>query len=507
MLNKTELVDLLIKVYPDNNIGALGQVFTTTNNEYFYDSGTGKVFNCGSKEFEILSYISNDDIISIKNLDSSYELSIGNILNLISSENILITSVQNKFFIPTKDELNNSAIHGIEQVVLELTEQCNLRCKYCIYHEENPQFRGFSTKNMSEETGMKAIDYMLEHSNNDLIIGFYGGEPLLRYTLMKKLIEYSISKKNTKKLSFSFTTNGVLITEEMAEYLASLDATVLITCSIDGPEHIHDEWRIDGGKAGSFSRSIRGLKYLINAFDKKTDKIAQIYSVLCPPYTKEKYIEISDYFNNASWIPEDIQISYTYVKDYSLDNHVTMTNKVQNLNIDDPMAVTNPIKKYAMEEIMNNNIGIGYGEKIEKANIFTIHNRLLIHTPSDMMPMNGCCVPGKRRVFISTDGDFKVCEKIGDSPSIGNISKGIEIDKLYKYYIADYKEKSLQKCKNCWIKNICPVCYASCYSEFGIDMEKKDKVCHAARLDVKNRLVQYHEILEQAPDKISKIIA
>lgn len=48
----------------------------------------------------------------------------------------------------------------MRQVVLEVTENCNLRCDYCIYQNSFSGFRDFSPRSMSEETAIKAIDYI-----------------------------------------------------------------------------------------------------------------------------------------------------------------------------------------------------------------------------------------------------------------------------------------------------------------------------------------------------------
>lgn len=54
--------------------------------------------------------------------------------------------------------------------------------------------------------------------------------------------------------------------------------------------------------------------------------------------------------------------------------------------------------------------------------------------------MNGCCVVGSRRLFVSADGDFLACERIGNSPSIGDINQGIIEEKIYKKYVYEFSK-------------------------------------------------------------------
>ena len=84
----------------------------------------------------------------------------------------------------------------INKITLQVTQSCNFRCKYCIYSENaNRSQRTHSSKHMSWETAKKAIDFLYEHSvdSEKIYIGFYGGEPLLEFELIKQCIEYVLA--------------------------------------------------------------------------------------------------------------------------------------------------------------------------------------------------------------------------------------------------------------------------------------------------------------------------
>lgn len=65
----------------------------------------------------------------------------------------------------------------VQQLIIELTGKCNLRCKYCIYNDYYEENRDFNTSDISFETAKKAIDYAYAHRHPDhFSITFYGGE-------------------------------------------------------------------------------------------------------------------------------------------------------------------------------------------------------------------------------------------------------------------------------------------------------------------------------------------
>lgn len=112
------------------------------------------------------------------------------------------------------------------RLVLLLTHRCQLRCSYC-------RVRKFPVS-MSEETAYRAIDFLFTSNQTQLQLQFFGGEPLLEFTLLKKVVSYA-QKKNKKvkrDLLFILTTNGIALTKEKMNFLK--DYNFNIEFSIDG---------------------------------------------------------------------------------------------------------------------------------------------------------------------------------------------------------------------------------------------------------------------------------
>ena len=132
------------------------------------------------------------------------------------------------------------ALHRIE---LFLTEDCTLRCDYCFVNDKNHH------KRMSWETAKKAVDFLFEQSppQSEVEIAFFGGEPLMEFPLVKRIAEYARdqAREDGKVVTFSLTTNGTIMTEEIARFGRAYGFNLML--SIDGTKQAHDLHRVYAG--------------------------------------------------------------------------------------------------------------------------------------------------------------------------------------------------------------------------------------------------------------------
>ena len=290
--------------------------FNTSKNRYFYDTGTGKVFQLNDNMYEFLFKILYEDNAAeeLQKIADQWNINIQEFLDYIFKEDLLKGSTGNSLY---NDDALKRAREEIgtksNQLILELTGACNLRCKYCIYGAEETSFRGFNSESITEEIIRAAIDYMNEHAAEEVYITFYGGEPLIRFDLMKYAIEYAKEKITNKEVHFGFTTNMTLMTRKIAEYLVQIPNMSMV-CSIDGPEDVQNAARVYANGKGTYHDVIKGLGYLREAIansDNDTFNIS-FNAVYMVPHSKEKLRRIDEMFRDLCNITEDAHYTISY---------------------------------------------------------------------------------------------------------------------------------------------------------------------------------------------------
>ena len=155
----------------------------------------------------------------------------------------------------------------VKALCLHVSHDCNLACKYCFAQEG--EYHQSKRELMSYEVGKQALDYLVANSGSrhNLEVDFFGGEPLMNFDVVKKLVEYgrSIEDKYDKKFRFTLTTNGVLLSDEILEY-ANKEMSNLVL-SIDGRKQVHDLMRPFRGGQGSYDAIIDKLKKAADSRD------------------------------------------------------------------------------------------------------------------------------------------------------------------------------------------------------------------------------------------------
>ncbi len=147
----------------------------------------------------------------------------------------------------------------VKALCLHVAHDCNLRCKYCF--AEEGEYHGRRAL-MSFEVGKRALDFLVENSGSrrNLEVDFFGGEPLMNFEVVKRLVEYgrAVEKEKDKNFRFTLTTNGVLLDDEVLDYVNREMGNLVL--SIDGRKEVHDRMRPMRGGAPSYERILPKLK-------------------------------------------------------------------------------------------------------------------------------------------------------------------------------------------------------------------------------------------------------
>jgi uncharacterized protein len=162
----------------------------------------------------------------------------------------------------------------LTDLTLNLTSNCNLRCVYCWNDHGKYSNRRFLGKKKGEfsnnakdeympvETALRAVDILVgaRGKDRDLVVDFYGGEPLMNLRTLRATVDYCRENQSKWGINFHFllATNGTLLTPDVAEEL--IGKGVQIAVSIDGPKVVHDNNRPLISQKGSFDIILSNLK-------------------------------------------------------------------------------------------------------------------------------------------------------------------------------------------------------------------------------------------------------
>lgn len=123
---------------------------------------------------------------------------------------------------------------------------CNLGCSYCFYLEKEELFPETRTHRMSPEVQEELIRQVMQQSGQEVSIAWQGGEPaLMGLDFYRRAVELEMKYGHGQAVGNGFQTNGTLLDVEWAKFFKQYDW--LIGLSLDGPQHIHDRYRLDKG--------------------------------------------------------------------------------------------------------------------------------------------------------------------------------------------------------------------------------------------------------------------
>ena len=417
------------------------QLFKTPRSQYVFDVNKNEILPVSAESFSFLKQCMAGE--------ADVERSeITEIQNLIQEGYLRSESVVQEIRHPYTPYLKYFLDRKIAKITLQVTQGCNLRCKYCIYSENiNAHQRSHSNKRMSWETAKKGIDFLRAHSidSEKVNIGFYGGEPLLEFPLIKKAVAYAKEVFDGKAISFSITTNGTMLTEEILEFLSTENVQLVI--SLDGPKNIHDQNRVFPDGHGSFDTVMRNV-----------EKIKS-----CAP----------EYFN---------QLGFSMVMDPTNDfdciNEITFSgDSLNDHNFVAAVVEGDGFSGIASEEFVwkseyqkflafMGTLGRFDSEKVSAISKSAIHASLgvlkNIKASGPLCPIDapsGPCIPGQQRLFLSVDGRFFPCERVSETSSatcIGTLEDGFYFDKAES--LLELGKLTSDICRNCWAFRHCSVC-------------------------------------------------
>ncbi|MCP5107384.1 MAG: radical SAM protein [bacterium] len=472
---------------------------------YVYDANTNQVVDVEKPVYDIIEDFDENNIPQLESqFKKTYPLSqirksIADIRNAKNQHNLFSPFRPQKVSMGPRQAEHLKELHqkhGVRQLLLELTEDCNLNCSYCSVsgkYSDKPTHR----LSMSRETCFKAVDFFCgrSHRGDQVNISFYGGEPHLRFDLIKETILYVKEKYPSHNYGFNLTTNGTIFNEEIIDFFAQYDVKVLL--SLDGPKAITDRYRLSLDGKSTFDKIMRSIEKIKQYNPDFFSTNISISSVLTPPFELEAIV---DFFSTHPALKE-------LQKQGKVRSNLVNTSDTTFL---EDFALRKDMNRYRgifdrLVENLKKLILAGRADEItiEKSTIFNILFNLAkrqLKTLYDCIPPLGACFIGLRRLFVSVDGEFKICERVQFENKIGSIDTGYDYEKMAAFYRRF--DELLEDCGDCWALNHCERCWAAFEDIDKFDRKAKESFCRDRKELILIAFKAYVELLKENPDSL-----
>lgn len=348
---------------------------------------------------------------------------------------------------------------NLNQLLIEVTDGCNLQCKYCGYGDLYENHDKRNTKQQQFSNVKLLIDHLAglwrsEYNTSyqkEIAVGFYGGEPLLNVPLIKETIAYLESLSDIPvRFAYNMTTNSMLLDRYM-DFLAEKKFKLLL--SLDGDE-LGSSYRVDKQGKGSFKRVFTNIKLLQNTYPEYFDKYVNFNAVLHDRNSVEgTFLFIKSNFGKVPRIAElntnglsekgERELKHMFRDKFNSFDQASVEFKTQeDIQMEDSQIM-------AYHSFVRDFSGNYYNNYFD---LFDADEHRLIPT--------GTCRPFERKIFLTVNGKILPCEKIGQEHVLGKIENGVltlDYEQVGAYY-RDLYEKVIRNCKTCLSQKSCGQC-------------------------------------------------
>jgi len=251
------------------------------------------------------------------------------LFSLLKEKGIILNESNVDNMVENQRRKCNYLFNGASLHIVVPTKRCNIKCVYCHAAAENMDKCMFD---MDDETAKKTVDFIFQSPAKAIIIEFQGGEPLLRFDLVKYMVKYAkeLNKKHKKKLNFSIVTNLILMTDDKLEFL--INNSIGICTSLDGHKIVHNKNRQGYDKTAPWIKKILS-QYTLNAMLLVTKNSLPYPKEIVDEYVKFELPAIwIKPFNNLGFAQDNLDKIYITVDEY-LDfykkalAHIVKTNR------------------------------------------------------------------------------------------------------------------------------------------------------------------------------------
>lgn len=481
------------------------KIFKSNNKTYCYDVGTNHIMEIDEilgKVLEKYNYTNETEILSdFGNLygEKLVKTALNTINEFNKNNNGFILERQISLRFPfKKNDYKLLLDNFLNQMVLNLTQECNYRCTYCSYGDSYIYTRKHSNRSMPWETIKEAIDFYLpktvEYLKNvkkKIGIGFYGGEALIEKNNIFKGIDYIQYnyREFFPNITFSLTTNGSLLSREMIQNLVEYNFS--LTISLDGPKEIHDRYRVLENGRGTFDIILKNLNWLKETYPNYFKTNVRFNAVMAPEF---KIKEMRNFFL-YNFPDQNLSVAPINPFDTTFCDNFDMKKTLEEYDRD-----IHEIREGYINSQKNGKITTD--SSLFEFFLYEYYNRELYKLPQEIYP-NGICAPAIRRIFVEVDGSINICERINSGFEIGDIKNGFNIDRIFEL-IKSYIEIT-ENCVGCWAVRLCKECFISAIKGNRFDMDRKNSNCAIRREKTLDEIKFFTKVMEECPGILDNI--
>lgn len=356
----------------------------------------------------------------------------------------------------------------INKMTIYVTRHCNLKCSYCFVAHQN-EF-------LHWEIAKKSLDWLIHRASGNipnLSVGFFGGEPLLAYDIIARLIEYGHEEcsKIGKEIHFSMTTNGLLLNRDRLSFFSQYP--VGIALSIDGMKKSHDMFRKKPDGSGTFEDLLPIIPLFLEYIRDNVARVTVNPETAGFVYQNIAFLIAQGFKNLALGFNSDVL--------WTLENLETLDTQLRN------------VANYYLELMMQNTP--------VRISLFDNSLNNLISRTSPL----AACGAGKGFVNIGLQGDIYPCHHFACLDSfkgafkIGHIDSGIHLEARLPFlrHNAGKMLGCYTSCGQCKAKPICGGgCFAKGYERSGM-LQMPDPIEQKFMLIIYDIVEQIYRILKQ----------
>ena len=358
----------------------------------------------------------------------------------------------------TRDEVLSSLVN-LRQLTFEVTDACNLQCKYCGYGDLYFGYDKRETKFLAFEQGRILLDYLVSlwrtcpaHSAAPrTYLSFYGGEPLMNMDFITRMVDYVEKLDVHRNFNFSMTTNAMLL-DRYTDYLVEKRFHLLI--SLDGDKY-GQSYRVTHDGKNSFDRVYKNVKDLqakypdyftryveFNAVLHNRNSVARTQDFIMREFGKKPTISE---LNNSGIRPDKVEeFQQTY------RNMIESLHESENYEkLAEEMFVAEP----------NTHDLLLYLHQYS-GNVFRDYNSLFLDESKLHYTPTGTCSPFSKKLFVTVNGKILQCERIDHKFALGQLSANgvsLDLDAIVARFNG-YLEKLQRQCSLCYRKRSCIQC-------------------------------------------------